>query len=118
MSPAPGSFTALSTITVKVHVSGLNSLSGVSVRLDDKDVTRDVVYHGDDVTLRRSGLPDGKHVIALTADTNNLYRRHVDRTWQFNVDTTAPALTVSSATLAPAPRCPPGQTAATASRLR
>jgi len=96
VSPAPGSFTALSTITVKVHVSGLNSLSGVSVRLDDKDVTRDVVYHGDDVTLRRSGLPDGKHVIALTADTNNLYRRHVDRTWQFNVDTTAPVLTVSS----------------------
>jgi lipoprotein-anchoring transpeptidase ErfK/SrfK len=96
VSPAPGSFLALSTITVKVHVSGLNSLSGVTVRLDDKDVTRNVVYHGDDVTLRQSGLSDGTHFITLTASTNNLYRRHVRRTWQFNVDTTAPALTVSS----------------------
>jgi lipoprotein-anchoring transpeptidase ErfK/SrfK len=96
VSPTPGSFMPLSTVTVKVQVSGLSSLSGVDVRLDDKDVTRDVVYDGNDVTLRRSGLSDGKHVITLTAGTNNLYRRHVDRTWRFNVDTTAPALAVSS----------------------
>jgi lipoprotein-anchoring transpeptidase ErfK/SrfK len=96
VSPDPGSYTPLSTVTVKVHISDLSGLSSVSVRLDDKDVTRDVVYNGDDVTLHRSGLSDGKHVITLAAGTNNLYRRHVDRTWQFNVDTTAPALTVAS----------------------
>jgi lipoprotein-anchoring transpeptidase ErfK/SrfK len=96
VSPTPGSFMPLRTVTVKVQVSALSGLSGVIVRLDDKDVTRDVVYDGDNVTLRRSGLSDGKHVITLTAGTNNLYRRHVDRTWQFNVDTTAPALGVMS----------------------
>ena len=96
ISPAPGSYMPLSTVTVKVQISDLGGLSTLQVRLDDKDVTSDVVFAGDKLTLHRSSLPDGKHVIALSAGTNNLYRRHVVRTWQFTVDTTAPALTVAA----------------------
>jgi lipoprotein-anchoring transpeptidase ErfK/SrfK len=96
VSPTPGSYMPLSTVTVRVQVSDLGGLSTLHVRLDNKDVTNDLKFDGDNVTVKRTGLPDGRHVISLTAGTNNLYRRHVDRTWQFNVDTTAPALTITS----------------------
>ena len=44
----------------------------------------------------RLTLPDGEHTVALAYDSGDLFSRHLDQTWTFNVDTTAPAITVGS----------------------
>jgi len=96
VTPGPGSYHPRATVTVEVQVKGMSHLSDVVVRFDRRDVSGSVVIDGDRMTLSRKGLRDGTHTVELVAATGNLYRRHVERSWAFTVDTTAPPLAVES----------------------
>jgi len=96
VTPSPGSFTLHTTVTVDVRIDGIDRLKGLRVRFDDRDVTGQLVVDGGRLTFRRGGLADGAHTVTVRASTSNLYRRHVSRSWQFTVDTSAPRLAVDS----------------------
>ena len=95
-TPLDNAYVKSADVPVVLTVKGLEDLSDVSVLLDGTDVTRTVRFNGDQLTFVASGLPDGHHVVTLHAGTSNLYRRSIDNSLAFVVDTTPPALTWDS----------------------
>ena len=85
-----------STITLRVTIRGIQKLRDVRAHIDDQDVSASVTIDGDHVVIPGERLTDGQHTVAMAAGTGNLYRRRLDRTWQFTVDTKPPSLTVET----------------------
>ena len=90
VTPGPDSALSRDDFTVNIAVSGADRLHGLSVRLDDRDVTRTVRVDGENLTFATGRLDQGRHVVAVRADTSNLLRPHVTKTWRFDVDTVSP----------------------------
>lgn len=96
ISPQAGAHTMHSTITLRVTIRGIQKLRDVRAHIDDQDVSASVTIDGDHVVIPGERLTDGQHTVAMAASTGNLYRRRLDRTWQFTVDTKPPSLTVKT----------------------
>lgn len=92
VSPGPGAFLSDSTVRVSVDLSGADTLSHLSLRLDGKDMTAGVHVSSARLYLDSGRLDDGEHVVALRAQTSNLLRPTVHKTWRFVVDTVAPKI--------------------------
>jgi lipoprotein-anchoring transpeptidase ErfK/SrfK len=92
ISPSPDTFVAQHALTLRFTVKGLSGLNNVVLRLDGQDVTASMRTTGDQIALATGHLTDGEHTADFSAQSGNLFRRHVDRTWRFTVDTTVPHL--------------------------
>ena len=92
VSPAPGSYLDHPPATISLTVSGAERLHGLSVRLDGRDVTRFVRVGPDRLYFSAGPLSDGQHTVAFAAQTSDLLRPHVAKTWRFGVDTVPPTL--------------------------
>ncbi len=92
VTPGPDAFVSSASSTVVLDVKGLPSLKDVSVTLDGEDVTADARLDGDTLTLPATDLADGKHVVAFSATSSNLFRSEVRKDWHFTVDTSIPTL--------------------------
>jgi len=96
VSPASDAFVSHHSVTVTVHVAGLNSLSNLHLSLDGRDVTRQASFGNDKVSFATGPLADGVHTMALSADSSNLFRHHVTKRWTFTVDTSVPTLDITA----------------------
>ena len=96
VSPASDAFVSRHSVTVTVHVAGLNSLSNLHLSLDGRDVTRQASFGGGTVSFATGPLADGAHAVALSADSSNLFRHHVTKRWTFTIDTSVPTLDLAA----------------------
>jgi len=76
------------------------SVKKVSVYFDTKDVTRDVFF-GDDqyknsYAFNSEKMPDGKHTLTIVADDTSKKKNRSVQEIIFNIDNTAPLLTLAS----------------------
>lgn len=92
IAPQSGQHVASGDVTVRVVVNGMTSLKDVAVLLDGRDVTAQARFSDSELVFNATGLTDGQHTIELRAGTSNLYRRSIDRTVRFTVDTAKPQL--------------------------
>ena len=92
VTPGPDAFVSSASSTVVLNVRGLPALKDVSVTLDGEDVTADARRDGDTLTLPATDLADGKHAVAFSANSSNLFRSEVRKDWHFTVDTSIPTL--------------------------
>ncbi len=97
VTPGPDAFVKNPSTTLVLDVRGLAKLRAVAVTLDGKDVTADAKRDGDTLTLTTSDLADGKHAVAFSAQSSNLFRHEVRKDWHFTVDTSIPKLKLDGA---------------------
>lgn len=90
MSPSPDGFVAERSLTARLTVKGFAGLKNVAITLDGHDVTTEVHSDGDHLSFATGRLADGQHTVAFSAESGNIFRSHLARTWRFTVDTTVP----------------------------
>jgi hypothetical protein len=95
VTPAAGSASNNASPTVSIDLPGAQKLDKLSVRLDGDDVTPIVHVSKDRLFFKPGSLDDGEHVVVLHADTPNVLRPQVDKTWRFVIDTVAPTVTLA-----------------------
>jgi lipoprotein-anchoring transpeptidase ErfK/SrfK len=96
VTPRPGSWVRHASLHVVINVQGLNNLSHVSARLDDRAIVLNTTT-GDRFAFFTGRLANGPHVISIAGDSSNPFRNKVRKTWRFTVDTTIPTLTLAHA---------------------
>ena len=94
VTPAAGSASSNASPTVVVDLPGAERLDKLVVRLDGKDVTRQVRVADERLFFESGALADGEHVVSLSADTPSVLRPRVNKTWDFTIDTVDPAVTI------------------------
>ena len=92
VSPVPGSFSRTASLTVRVRVSDLTHVRGLSVTFDNVNVTDRARVSGDTLTLTVGPLSQGMHAVSVTGVSSNLFGRELHKTWRFTIDTTPPPL--------------------------
>lgn len=97
VEPAPSSAVRTTTPRVAFRTSDVDRLSDVRVIVDGKDRT-DLLGRADDGTLvmRTHAFKEGRHVVDARVSTRNVFARNVSERWEFDVDTTAPPLTMTT----------------------
>jgi len=95
--PTPGSAVSERTPQIAFSVPDSERLGDLTVRIDGDDVTGTARGAGDTVVVTPpAALKDGTHRVDVSFSSSNVFARSVSRSWEFDVDTTAPALAVSS----------------------
>jgi lipoprotein-anchoring transpeptidase ErfK/SrfK len=94
VTPAAGSASSDASPTVVIDLPGAGRLDKLAVRLDGKDVTRQVRVADERLFFEPGKLDDGEHVVSLSADTPSILRPRVNTTWTFTVDTVDPTVTI------------------------
>jgi lipoprotein-anchoring transpeptidase ErfK/SrfK len=92
VTPGPGTYVSEGSLTIVLDVHGLSGLADVQVMLDGEDVTAQSRLDGDQLTLSATGLADGPHAVSFSGASSNLFRREVQKSWRFTVDTAHPTL--------------------------
>lgn len=92
VSPAPDSAVATTSPRLAVAVDGTDTLRGLQVEVDGRDVTSSVSGGGRHLVIPTEGLKDGPHEARVRFRTGNLFARTLERRWRFEVDTTPPTL--------------------------
>lgn len=96
-SPAPGASVPDARPDIAFDVPSGARLGDFAVTVDGRDATADAHGSGGRVTLTpHARLTDGSHRVSVRFHTGNVFARTVTRTWDFDVDTAAPALAVKS----------------------
>jgi len=94
VAPEAGASVSTDRPLIGVTVGDFTKTHDLVVRLDGKDVTGRARVDGDTIQLRSGRLADGPHEVEVTYRTSNLFARSVQRSWQFETDTKAPAVAV------------------------
>ncbi len=95
--PAPGSSVSERRPTIAFSVPRDARLGDLRVRVDGADMTaRARAADGGVVVTPPAGLADGTHRVEVRFTSGNAFARTVTRAWDFDVDTAAPALAVTS----------------------
>lgn len=95
--PAPGSAVSDPRPAITFGIPAGARLGDLRVTLDGRDATARVRGSGDRLTVTPRGrLRDGAHSVVVRFHTSNVFARTVSRSWDFDVDTSAPALAVAS----------------------
>jgi lipoprotein-anchoring transpeptidase ErfK/SrfK len=97
ISPASGAL--LNTRPVIVSCGLFRFVPGrgtVSLSVDGQPVQAGDVTLQPGMVQARLALAEGEHTIGLEYDSSNVFSRHLARTWNVSVDTTAPGVSVAS----------------------
>lgn len=95
--PAPGSAVSDSRPDIAFAVPDGARLGDLRVLVDGRDATSRVRGSGDRLTVSAPAkLRDGAHTVDVRFRTSNVFARTVSRSWDFDVDTAAPALAVAA----------------------
>ena len=70
-------------------------MGDLKVTIDGTDVTDKVAGAGDGIVVSAPKLKDGRHVMAVSYSSDNLFSGGASAEWTFTVDTTPPPLTVN-----------------------
>lgn len=92
VAPGPDAFVNDAALTIVLDVRNLDDLEDLLVMLDGDDVTSRSRVQGDQLTLTMTGLADGPHAVSFSASSSNLFRKKVQESWRFTVDTASPTL--------------------------
>lgn len=95
--PAPGSAVSDPRPTIAFEVPEGARLGDLRVRVDGRDATDAVRASDGRLTLAAPRkLADGPHSVDVSFSSSNVFARTVSRSWDFDVDTAAPALAVAA----------------------
>ena len=95
--PAPGSAVSQTSPRIAFAVPEGTRLADLRVVVDGADVTASARGAGNTVIVTPPGtLADGTHDVSVSFGGGNVFARTVERAWQFEVDTAAPTLAVTS----------------------
>lgn len=96
VSPSPDGAVASAAPQLRVDLSNIERVSGLSVQVDGADVTAAVRGAKGALLIPTEGLKDGVHNAHVRFRTDNLFARTVERSWRFTVDTKAPEMALKS----------------------
>ncbi len=97
ISPADGAQLNTRPVTVSCALAGFVPGRGtVALSIDGTPVDAGDLSVQPGLVLARVALGEGRHTAAVTYDSSNVFSRHLGRTWAFEVDTTAPEVTVAA----------------------
>ena len=95
--PGPGAAVSEARPRITFSVPAAERLGDLRVRIDGSDVTSRVRGSGEQLALRPSKrLADGTHSVEVSFSTSNVFARSVSRSWDFEVDTKAPAVALAT----------------------
>ena len=97
VTPGPGTFVNDGSLTIVLDVHRLGHLKDVRVMLDGSDVTARSRLSGDQLAFSAVGLADGPHAVSFSGASSNLFRREIQKSWRFTVDTAQPSLHLDGA---------------------
>ncbi len=97
LTPASGSLSASSTVTISAHLSdagsGINSAS-IGMWLDDQSVSSVNYDSSTGIASSTITVPDGQHTVKLQVSDNAGFLR--EQVWYFQTDSQAPTLTITN----------------------
>ncbi len=94
--PAPGSAIAEPRPEISFEIDGSDRVGELRVMLDGRDVTARARGADGRVSVRPGAdLAEGSHAVQVQFTSGHVFARSGRRAWDFDVDTTAPALAVA-----------------------
>lgn len=97
ITPAPGASVNERHPTITVAVPSGARLGDLKVTVDGKDATADTRSRDGRLAIAApAALDEGSHSVSVSFSSSNVFARTVSKSWQFDVDTSAPRLAVTA----------------------
>ncbi len=97
ITPAPGGSVSDRKPTITVAVPAGERLGGLKVTVDGHDATADARSEdGRLAIVAPTKLSEGTHSVSVSFSSSNVFARTVSKSWQFDVDTSAPKLALTA----------------------
>ena len=97
ITPAPGASVSDRTPTITVAVPADARLGDLKVTVDGRDATADARSEdGRLAVVTPKRLTEGTHSVSVSFTSSNVFARTVSKSWQFDVDTSAPKLALTA----------------------